>query len=52
MNNLNSFIDDEFKENKTFSLSDKMTISGLTPFEISGKVFLLFDDHVCLDQNI
>ncbi|XP_070813149.1 macrophage receptor MARCO [Pituophis catenifer annectens] len=35
MNNSNSFIDDEFKDNKTFSLSDKMTFSGLTPFEIS-----------------
>lgn len=52
MNNLNSSIDDEFKDNKTVSLSDKMTFSGITPFEISGKVFLLFDDYVCLDENI
>lgn len=54
MDNLNSFFDDKFKDNKTFSLSDKMTFasSGITSFEINGKVFLLFDDHVCLDQNI
>ncbi|XP_058050491.1 macrophage receptor MARCO [Ahaetulla prasina] len=35
MSNLNSFIDDEFKDNKTLSLSDKMIFSGITPFEIS-----------------
>lgn len=53
MDNLNSFTGDELKDTKIFSFSEmNFGSSGLTSFEISGKVFLLFDYHLYFDQII